>query len=457
MSNYVTTNPVTGECLREFARATDDEITAALASSDAAYRQWRATSPQERSDTLRTVAKVWRERADELASILTMEMGKPIAQARGEVALCANIFEYYAENGSAFLEEEVLGIAGGGTAVVRTEAIGPLVGIMPWNYPYYQVVRFAAPNLMLGNTVMVKHASNCPQAALAIEALFAEAGSPEGVYVNVFADNAQVAEMIADPRVQGVSLTGSERAGSAVGEIAGRHMKKVVLELGGSDPFLVLDDSDLDATVAAAVNNRMTNGGQACTASKRFIVVDDVYERFLDAFTEAMRRMVPGDPSDPATAFGPLSSSGAVDELAEQVEDAIAKGARLLTGGRRHGQSGAFYKATVLADVTPEMRAYSEELFGPVAVVYRVASEEAAVTLANESVFGLGAAIFTSDPEQGRRVAERLEVGMAWVNGTSKSSPDLPFGGVKRSGVGRELGRYGFDEFSNKKLIRTVR
>lgn len=213
MSNYVTTNPVTGECLREFARATDDEITAALASSDAAYRQWRATSPQERSDTLRTVAKVWRERADELASILTMEMGKPIAQARGEVALCANIFEYYAENGSAFLEEEVLGIAGGGTAVVRTEAIGPLVGIMPWNYPYYQVVRFAAPNLMLGNTVMVKHASNCPQAALAIEALFAEAGSPEGVYVNVFADNAQVAEMIADPRVQGVSLTGPSEPG----------------------------------------------------------------------------------------------------------------------------------------------------------------------------------------------------------------------------------------------------
>ncbi|WP_430334561.1 NAD-dependent succinate-semialdehyde dehydrogenase [Rhodococcus sp. ACT016] len=456
MSNYVTTNPVTGECLREFARATDDEIAAAVASSDAAYRQWRATSLQERSDTLRAVAKVWRERTDELASIVTMEMGKPIAQARGEVALCANIFDYYAENGETFLEEEVLRIAGGGTAVVRTEPIGPLVGIMPWNYPYYQVVRFAAPNLMLGNTVMIKHASNCPQAALVIEALFAEAGSPEGVYVNVFADNAQVAKMIADPRIQGVSLTGSERAGSAVGEIAGRHMKKVVLELGGSDPFLVLDDSDLDATVAAAVSNRMTNGGQACTASKRFIVVDDVYERFLDAFTEAMGRVVPGDPSDPATAFGPLSSSGAVDEIAEQVEDAVAKGARLVTGGRRGGPSGAFYDATVLVDVTPEMRAYSEELFGPVAVVYRVASEEEAVALANKSAFGLGAAIFTSDPEQGRRVAERLEVGMAWINGTSKSAPDLPFGGVKRSGIGRELGRYGFDEFSNKKLIRTV-
>jgi succinate-semialdehyde dehydrogenase/glutarate-semialdehyde dehydrogenase len=383
-------------------------------------------------------------------------MGKPITQARGEVGLCANIIEYYAENGSAFLDEEVLRIAGGGTAVVRTEPIGPLVGIMPWNYPYYQVVRFAAPNLMLGNTVLVKHASNCPQAALAIEALFVEAGLPQGVYVNVFADNAQVAKMISDPRVQGVSLTGSERAGAAVGEIAGRHMKKVVLELGGSDPFLVLDDSDLDATVAAAVNNRMTNGGQACTASKRFIVVDGVYERFLDAFTEAMRRIVPGDPSDPATAFGPLSSSGAVNELAEQVEDAVAKGARVLTGGRR-GKSDAFYEATVLIDVTSEMRAHSEELFGPVAVVYRVASEEEAITLANESPFGLGAAIFTSDPEQGRRVAERLEVGMAWINGTSKSAPDLPFGGVKRSGVGRELGRYGFDEFSNKKLIRTLR
>ncbi|MEV6140058.1 NAD-dependent succinate-semialdehyde dehydrogenase [Nocardia sp. NPDC051990] len=457
MSFYVTTNPVTGERVREFARATDDDIAAAIARSTQAYRQWRATATPRRADALRAVADLWRRRADELASILTMEMGKPITQAKGEVALCAKIFEYYADNGPVFLEDEVLDVAGGGTAVVRTEPIGPLVGIMPWNYPFYQVVRFAAPNLMLGNTVMIKHARNCPQSALAIEAMFVQAGFPGGVYANVFADNAQVAGMIADPRLQGVSLTGSERAGSAVGEIAGRHMKRFVLELGGSDPFLVLDDTDLDDAVAAAVNNRMTNAGQACTASKRFIVVDDVYDAFLHAFTSAMSQVVPGDPADPATVFGPLSSSAAVDELAEQVEDAVTKGARLLTGGQRSDAAGAFYEATVLVDVTPDMRAYHEELFGPVAVVYRVATEEAAIALANESPFGLGAAIFTSDPVQGRRVAEQLEVGMAWINGTSKSAPDLPFGGVKRSGVGRELGRYGFDEFSNKKLIRTVR
>ncbi len=457
MSFYVTTNPVTGTRESEFARATDDDIAAAVACSNEAYRQWRMTATGTRANALRTVAEVWRQRADELASIVTVEMGKPIAQARGEVALCAKIFEYYADNGPVFLEDEPLDIAGGGAAVVRTEPIGPLVGIMPWNYPFYQVVRFAAPNLMLGNTVMIKHARNCPQSAVAIETTFAEAGFPTGTYINVFADNEQVARMIADPRVQGVSLTGSERAGSAVGEIAGRHLKRFVLELGGSDPFLVLDGTDLDATVAAAVNNRMTNAGQACTASKRFIVVEDIYDEFLRAFTAAMSQVVPGDPTDPATAFGPLSSSTAVDDLAEQVDDAVAKGARLLTGGRRRDPSGAFYEATVLVDVRPDMRAYHEELFGPVAVVYRAATEEAAIALANESPFGLGAAIFTSDPVQGRRVAERLEVGMAWINGTSKSAPDLPFGGVKRSGVGRELGRFGFDEFSNKKLIRTVR
>ncbi|ABH00320.1 6-oxohexanoate dehydrogenase (plasmid) [Rhodococcus jostii RHA1] len=457
MSYYATTSPLTGQRVQEFPRATDHEISDALTSSDAAYRQWRTSSLEERADVLRALAKLWHERADELAPILTLEMGKPIPQARGEVALCANIFEYYAEHGPTFMEDEVLEIAGGGEAIVRTEPIGPLVGIMPWNFPYYQVVRFAAPNIMLGNTLLLKHSRNCPQSALAIETLFVEAGLPEGVYVNVFADNAQVARMVADPRVRGVSLTGSERAGSAVGEIAGRHMKKFVLELGGSDPFIVLDDTDLDTTVAAAVNNRMANAGQACTASKRLIVLDDVYDRFLDKFTEAMRNIVPGDPTDPATTFGPLSSRSCVDEIAEQVDDALAKGAKLLTGGCRGEGPGAFYEATVLAGVTPQMRVYSEELFGPVAVVYKVATEAEAIALANESPFGLAAAIFTSDRNQARRVAEGLEVGMAWINGTSKSAPDLPFGGVKRSGVGRELGRYGFNEFANKKLVRTVR
>ncbi|MFD9666745.1 NAD-dependent succinate-semialdehyde dehydrogenase [Rhodococcus sp. NPDC059968] len=458
MSYYASINPATGERVREFDRATDAEIESALTGAATAYREWREVSVAERADTLRLLAKAWRDHLGELAPILTVEVGKPISQARAEVSLCADIFEYYADQGPVFLEDEVLSIAGGGTAVVRTEPIGPLMGVMPWNFPYYQVVRFAAPNLISGNTLVLKHARNCPQSALAICRMFAVAGLPDGVYVNVFADSGQVGRMIADPRIRGVSLTGSERAGSAVAEIAGRHLKKFVLELGGSDPFLVLDDTDLDEVVSAAVDNRLYNAGQACTASKRFLVLDQVYDRFLTKFTEAMASVAPADPTDPSTTLGPLSSPGAVDELDEQVADAVTKGAQLLTGGHRpQGGAGAFYEPTVLAGVTPQMRAYHEELFGPVAVVHRVRSEDDAIAAANESPFGLGAAVFTGDPQQARRVAERLDVGMAWINGTSKSSPDLPFGGAKSSGVGRELGRYGIDEFTNKKLIRTVR
>ncbi|WP_009476115.1 NAD-dependent succinate-semialdehyde dehydrogenase [Rhodococcus sp. JVH1] len=457
MSYYATINPATGERVCEFDRATEAEIDAALANSAAAYHGWRAVPLAERADILRRIAKTWREQTNDLAPTLTVELGKPVAQARAEVSLCADIFDYYADQGPAFLEDEVLSIAAGGTAVVRTEPIGPLMGVMPWNFPYYQVVRFAAPNLLLGNTIVIKHSRNCPQSALAISRMFADAGLPGDVYVNVFADSTQVGRMVADSRIRGVSLTGSERAGSAVAEIAGRHMKKFVLELGGSDPFIVLDDSDLDSSVAAAVNNRLYNAGQACTASKRFLVLDQVYDRFLDKFTRAMDSVNPGDPTDPATTLGPLSSRHATDELAEQVDDAIDKGATLLTGGRRSGDADAAYEPTVLAGVTPDMRAYHEELFGPVAVVHRVRDEEDAIVVANESPFGLGAAVFTGDPQQGRRVAERLDVGMVWINGTSKSSPDLPFGGAKCSGVGRELGRFGIDEFANKKLIRTVR
>jgi succinate-semialdehyde dehydrogenase/glutarate-semialdehyde dehydrogenase len=277
------------------------------------------------------------------------------------------------------------------------------------------------------------------------------------VYLNVFADSAQIARMIGDPRVQGVSLTGSERAGSAVGEVAGRHMKKYVLELGGSDPFIVLDAENLEATVAAAVDNRLFNAGQACTASKRFIVLDDVYDAFLEKFVEAMREARPGDPADPGTRLGPLSSQDVVDDLVEQVDDALAKGATLHTGGRRGERPGAYYEPGVLTGVTPEMRAYSEELFGPVAVVHRAASAEEAIALANESPYGLAASIYTADLARARTLAEDLESGMVWINGTSKSSPDLPFGGVKRSGVGRELARFGIDEFANKKLVRIPR
>ncbi|MET7772705.1 NAD-dependent succinate-semialdehyde dehydrogenase [Nocardia sp. NPDC005366] len=457
MSDYATINPATGAVLARFPEATDADIDDAIARSEAAYDNWRRVPLERRADLLRRVAGRFRDNADELAGLLTLEMGKPVTQALGEVAISAAIFEYYADNAATFLADEPLTIAGTGTAFVRTEAIGPLLGVMPWNYPYYQVARFAAPNLVLGNTILLKHAQICPQSALAIAKVFAEVGAPDAVYLNVFASNDQVARIIADPRVRGVSLTGSERAGSAVAEVAGRHLKKYVLELGGSDPFLVLDDADLGRTVTAAVRNRMANGGQACTASKRFIVLDEVYDRFLAAFVAAMREHEPGDPTDPATVFGPLSSQRAVDDLARQVDDAIAKGATVSTGGQRIEGPGAFFQATVLTDVTPAMRAYREELFGPVAVVYRVDSVDAAVELANDSPYGLAASVFCADTELARAVGDRLETGMVWINGVSASSPDLPFGGVKRSGVGRELAHYGIAEFANKKLVRSPR
>ncbi|MDQ0381320.1 NAD-dependent succinate-semialdehyde dehydrogenase [Amycolatopsis thermophila] len=454
MTGYHTTNPATGELVKEFPLASDQDVEQALDRAHSAYRRWRDAPLEQRAGLLRRVARLHRERADELAAILTLEMGKPITQARGEVALVAAIYDYYADHAARFLAEEKLDIAGSGEAVLRTEPIGALVGIMPWNFPYYQVARFAAPNLVLGNTILLKHARNCPQAALAIEDLFTEAGAPEGTYLNLFADSAQIARLIGDPRVQGVSLTGSERAGSAVGEVTGRHMKKYVLELGGSDPFIVLDDTDLEATVAQAVHNRLFNAGQACTASKRFIVLAEVHDAFLERFVRAMREVRPADPTDPATRLGPLASRDVVDDLAEQVEDAVAKGAILHTGGRRVPGPGSFYEPTVLTGVTPGMRAYAEELFGPVAVVHRVASEREAVALANESPFGLAASVYTADVERARALARDLECGMVWINGTSRSAPDLPFGGVKRSGVGRELGELGITEFANKKLVR---
>lgn len=455
MSEYATVNPATGERIAEFTEATDVEIAAAVDAADAAYRSWRTVPVAERAEVLRAIGALWRKRSDELAPILALEMGKPVKQGAGEIGLCANIFDYYADRGADFLADQELESIGGISALVRTEPIGALLGIMPWNYPFYQVARFAAPNLMLGNTILLKHAPNCPQSALAIAELFAEAGLPDGAYTNLFATHAQVADIIADPRIAGVSVTGSERAGSAIGEIAGRNLKKFVLELGGSDPFLVLDAANLDRTVKAAVGNRVLNGGQMCTASKRFIVVDDVYDDFLAGFSAAMGAVTPADPSEPSTFLGPLSSSAAVDLLTEQVRDAVDKGATVEVGGQPIERPGAWFQPTVLTGVTPAMRAYREELFGPVAVVYRVSSEQEAIDLANESPYGLAGSVYTDDDEQGQRVADALEVGMAWVNGTSRSEAPWPFGGVKRSGVGRELGVLGFNEFANKKLIGT--
>ena len=457
MSYYQSVDPSTGIVEEEFETLADSDVPRVLATADAAYRAWRSRDLAERAAVISRVAQLYRERSEELATILTAEMGKPIVQARGEVAICAAIFDYYADNAQKFLADEPLEIMGAGEAWVRTEAIGVLLGVMPWNFPYYQAARFTAPNLVLGNAIVLKHARNCPRAALAMERVFTDAGLPTGVYTNVFATNEQVAEMLADPVVQGVSLTGSERAGSAIGEIAGRHMKKFVLELGGSDPFIVVDPVDMEATARAAAANRLSNAGQVCTASKRFIVLDAVYDDFVRHFVHAVQAYQPGDPTSETTNLGPLSSAAAAEDLQQQVDDAVQAGAKVLVAGGRLAGAGNFFGPTVLANVTPDMRAYSEELFGPVAVVYRVTDLDQALALANESPYGLSASLYGADEAKLRDAAGELEYGMVWINGTSKSAPDLPFGGVKRSGVGRELSKYGLYEFANKKLVRVPR
>ncbi len=453
MSMYQVLNPATGVVEREFDTATDAEVTSAVERSDAAFAAWSRTPVKDRAAVLHRVADAYDERKVELAALITREMGKATADAIGEVEFVVDIYRYYAENGEALLADQPLDASTGGTAWVRKAPIGALLGIMPWNYPYYQVARFAGPNLMVGNTILLKHAPQCPESALAMEQIFHEAGLPADAYINLFATNEQVADMIADPRVRGVSVTGSERAGTAVAAVAGRHLKKVVLELGGSDPFIVLDAPDLSKVVEDGVLARMENAGQACNAAKRFIVADALYDEFVEKFTAAMAALTTGDPTDPATSYGPLVSQQAVEGLLAQIEDAVSKGATVRTGGKRLDRPGAFLEATVLTDVTPEMRAFHEELFGPVAVIYRVSDVDEAVTLANDTPFGLGGAVYTQDHALALEVADRLDAGMVWINEPEGGGADLPFGGTKRSGVGRELGPGGVDEFVNRKLI----
>ena len=453
---YQVVNPATGKLEREYPTATDAEISDILGRAERGYASWRRSPKAERADILRRVAQLYADRADELAAIITREMGKTTAEAQGELEFTVGIYRYYADHGPELLKDEPLASNTPGTAWVRKSSIGALLGIMPWNYPYYQVARFAAPNLMIGNTIVLKHAPQCPESALAMQQIFRDAGLPEDAYINVFATNEQVATMIADPRIAGVSVTGSERAGSAVAATAGQNLKKIVLELGGSDPFIVLDSADLPGVAQAAAAARMENGGQACNASKRMIVADGVYEEFVREFTKAMAAQVTGDPTDPGVNYGPLSSERAAQILMEQIDDAVSKGAVVHTGGHRVDRPGAFVEPTVLSGVTPQMRAFSEELFGPAAVVYRVPDADTAVELANSSAYGLGGAVFSSNEELALDVADRLDVGMVWINQAEGGGPELPFGGTKRSGVGRELGPLGIDEFVNKKLIHTA-
>lgn len=455
-SSFATVSPYTGETLVEFPVIEGEEVDSALETAGHAFDAWRERPIAERAAVVARAADLMKERKEELAQLITLEMGKLISEARGEVDLAASILEYYARHGPDFAAAEPLDFEGEGEAYLVSEPLGVLLGVMPWNFPLYQVVRFAGPNLVLGNTVLVKHAGICPQSALALETLFRDAQAPEGVYTNLFVSHEEISRVIDSPVVRGASLTGSEGAGAKVAERAGRNMKPSLLELGGSDVFIVLDGENLERTIGAAVAGRMANTGQSCVASKRFIVLADVYDDFVEGMRRKFEELRPGDPADESTTLGPLSSEQAASDLADQIRETVEQGAELVTGGHRIDRPGAFVEPTVITGVKPGMRAYAEELFGPAAVIYRVADEDEAIALANDSQYGLGGSVFCADVERGRRVAERVETGMVWVNHPTSTQPDLPFGGIKRSGYGRELSQLGMREFVNRKLVRIL-
>jgi succinate-semialdehyde dehydrogenase/glutarate-semialdehyde dehydrogenase len=455
MSKYAVINPATGETEKEYPEISDSELEGALAAASNAYRNWALkTTVAERAASVKKVAELHSERREALAEIAVREMGKPMEQALGEVDFCVDIYGFYADNGEEILADEPIKLlAGEGSALIRRTSVGPLLGIMPWNFPYYQVARFAGPNLVVGNTILLKPAHQCPASAEAIQEIFVDAGFPEGAYQTILASNDQIEKVIEDPRVRGVSLTGSERAGAAVAEIAGRNLKKVVLELGGSDPFILLGADDLDEAVEAAASARLDNTGQSCNAAKRFIVADELYDDFLAKFTAKVTATEPGDPMSDDAEMGPLSSSQAAETLQEQIDRAVAQGAEVAGGDRKDN----FFSGAVLTGITPDNPAHHEEFFGPVASVYKVSSEEEAIELANDTPYGLGSYVFSTDPEQAQRVADGLDTGMVYINGVLLDGAELPFGGVKNSGFGRELGKYGMDEFVNKKLIRVLK
>lgn len=448
-----TINPATNKVIKSFNEMTDDAVNDAVTHAEEAFNSWRKTSYEQRAELLHKVAAAMRAKKQQLAGLITLEMGKLIAQAEAEIDLSADIIDYYADNGAKFLADKPL-YPKYGKAFIRNSPIGVLLGVEPWNFPFYQVARFAAPNIMIGNVVLVKHASIVPQCAVAIEDLFKEAGAPLGVYTNLLLSGKRTSALVSDKRIKGVSLTGSEAAGASVAEQAGKYLKKSVLELGGSDAFIVLEDANIDDAVRWAVIGRMNNNGECCVASKRIIAVDAIADAFLQKFKDRLAELRVGDPMDPATEVGPLSSEAAAVQLADQVDRSVAAGAKVLLGGKRPDREGAFMEPTILTDLKPGIPAYYEELFGPVASFYRVKDEQEAIELANDSDFGLGGSVFTQDIERGKRVADRIDTGMVFINHPTWTSPDLPFGGTKRSGFGRELSELGIEEFVNKKLIR---
>ena len=455
VSPIKTVNPATNKLVKEFDVMSHDKIDEILAQADSAFQQWKKTSFALRAELLHKVATIMRERKEELGKLCTIEMGKLLQEGIGEVELCANIFDYYADNGAKFLADKPLETAIG-TAFLSYAPIGVLLSVQPWNFPFYQITRSAAPNIMAGNTMVLKHASNVPQCAAIMEDIFAEAGAPKGVYTNLFVTGSHVSKLVGDVRIKGVSLTGSELAGSSFAAEAGKFVKKSTLELGGSDAFVVLEDADLDLAVKTAALGRLWNAGQVCVSPKRIIVLETVAAEFIAKAKAIYQDIIVGDPLDAATQLAPLSSEKAVQDVIQQVKVAVKDGATLVYGGKRLDRPGAFMEPTILTDIKPGMSAYSEEIFGPVLCIYAVKDQEEAIRLANDTVFGLGGTVFGTDTAKAVAVARQIDTGMVYINHTTGIAPELPFGGTKNSGYGREQSPAGIYEFVNEKLIRVT-
>jgi succinate-semialdehyde dehydrogenase/glutarate-semialdehyde dehydrogenase len=453
---YQSLNPFDGALIKSFEVLGDPQLETNIAGAQSCFETWRHKSYAERATIIAKAGEILHSRAGEFARIMTLEMGKRISEARGEVEFSARILAYYAKNAERFLAPVKLNPVNG-EAHMESSPIGVIFCVEPWNFPYYQLARVAGPHLMAGNTLVVKHAGIVPQCAIAFEKLLIEAGAPVGLYTNLLISHEQCDQVIDDPRIKGVALTGSVAAGRSVAARAGQNLKISSMELGGSDAFIVLEDADLEHTIPWAVWGRMYNTGQTCCAAKRFIVVESLADKFLEKFQAALSALKAGDPMDEKTTLGPLSSESALVQLLKQVDDAVAKGAKLVMGGKRVDRPGSYMQPTILTDIKPGNPAFRDEFFGPVVSFYRVKDEDAAIALANDSDFGLGGSVWTEDVARGKRVASRVETGMMFINNIDWSDAELPFGGIKNSGYGRELGDMGIQEFVNKKLVRTLK
>ena len=453
-SSIRTLNPTTGITEKEFQPHTPTELNLKIELAHHAFKKWRLASFEDRKQVIKSIANELRIQKEELARLITIEMGKPIKESRIEIDYTARIFDYYADYAEDFLKPTAY-TSEKGEAYIVSDPIGVLLGVMPWNFPFSQIVRFAAPNLMAGNTILLKTASNIPQCAQAFEDLFTKVNAPKGIYQNLFISGGETSALVEHNLIKGVSLTGSDAAGASIARVAGANIKKTVLELGGTDPMIVLNDADLDKVMGGTINGRLRNAGQACTSSKRILVQEGIYDNYLEKITAHIKQIKVGNPLDEDTDMGPVSSASALQKLLNQVEDSVSKGATLITGGHQIDTAGFFMEPTILTDLKPGMKAYDEEVFGPVVCIIKVKTIEEAIEIANDTAYGLGASIYSENVSLAQEIARCIESGMVYINKQVSSSPDLPFGGTKRSGYGRELSKEGISEFINKKLILT--